>query len=279
MTDAGAPKGWLASNLANWEERTALHFEAEEYDLTPLRAGQGALFSIEERELPAIKGKRVLHLQCHFGRDSLVLAQRGVQVVGVDFSPTAIARAQELAAELGLQEQAAFHECNLYDAPDVVPGAGTFDLVFVTWGTIGWLPDIEGWAQVVAHFLAPGGQLYFADAHPFPLVFDDGAPPLADGFPGLYAPYMGPALFVDENPEDYTGDNAALAGTDYWWDHQLSEVLNALLTAGLRVEWMHEHDAIPWPIFKSLVKGEDGMFRWPDKPWLPLSYSILAQKP
>ena len=85
MTDA--PKGWLASNLANWEERTALHFEAEEYDLTPLRAGQGALFSIEERELPAIKGKRVLHLQCHFGRDSLVLAQRGAQVVGVDSRP------------------------------------------------------------------------------------------------------------------------------------------------------------------------------------------------
>ena len=278
MNDA-PPDGWLDANLANWEERAALHFDAKEYDLTALREGRGRLYSIEEAELPDIGGCRVLHLQCHFGRDSLVFAQRGAHVCGVDFSPTAIAKAKEIAAEIGLTERADFFECNLYDAPKVVPGAGEFDLVFVTWGTIGWLPDVQQWAQIIAHFLKPGGQLYFADAHPFSLVFDDAAPPMTEGFPGLYAPYMGAPLMIDSQAVDYTGENAALGGVDHWWDHRLSDVIGAMIGAGLHIRWMHEHGAIPWPMFKQLVKGDDEMFHWPDKPWLPLSYSILAEKP
>jgi SAM-dependent methyltransferase len=122
-----------------------------------LRA-RGRLNPIEEAEIGPFEGRRVLHLQCHFGRDSLILASRGATVVGLDFSKPAIATARELAAELGLTERARFVEADLYDAPSAIPEPGAFDLVFVTWGAINWLPDIQGWAEIVAHFLKPAGR-------------------------------------------------------------------------------------------------------------------------
>jgi SAM-dependent methyltransferase len=128
----------------------------------------------------------VLHLQCHFGKDSLVLAGRGAEVTGLDFSGLAVETARSLAAELGLA--ARFVQADLYDAPAAIPGPASFDLVYTTWGTITWLPDLAGWARVVAHFLRPGGALYFADAHPAVLVFDDMAGVDAGGRHGWFMP-------------------------------------------------------------------------------------------
>ena len=142
-----AEQDWRRANRANWDERVAIHLGADCYDLGPLRAGAGRLNPIEEAELGPVEGLRVLHLQCHFGRDSLILAQRGARVVGLDFSEPAIAAARELAAELGLTELARFVVADLYDAPRAIPEPGAFDLVFVTWGAINWLPDIQRWAH------------------------------------------------------------------------------------------------------------------------------------
>ena len=154
-------------NRANWDERTTVHLgRGSDYDLAALRSGSGRLHPIEEAELGDVRGLRVLHLQCHFGVDTLKLAHRGATVVGLDFSATAIEAARKLAIELGLAGSARFVLADLYDAPAAIPEPASFDRVFVTWGATCWLPDIRRWAAIVASFLKSGGRLYYADAHP-----------------------------------------------------------------------------------------------------------------
>jgi SAM-dependent methyltransferase len=274
-----APADWRAANRANWDERVQVHLGTSGYDLAPLRAGHGRLNAIEEAELGSVKGLRVLHLQCHFGRDTLTLAQRGAEVVGLDFSAPAVAKARELAAELSLESRARFVEADLYDAVAAVPEPHAFDLVFVTWGAITWLPDIRRWAEIVAHFLKPGGGLYLAEGHPAALVFDDSRR-LADGNPGYFLPYFQSEPLVTEDPTDYADRTARLKSTrQYNWMHPLGSTVTALLDAGLRLNWLREHDAVAWRMFDALVEGSDGLFRWPDKPWLPLSFSLHATRP
>jgi len=151
-------------NRRNWDERAAIHARdtAGDYMLDRFRAGEDALHAIEAAELGDISGKRVLHLQCHIGRDTLCLVRRGATATGLDFSSAALSVARRLSDETGLK--ADFVEGTVYQAPDLTPGP--FDLVFTTWGTICWLPDVKKWAKVIASVLAPGGELYFADAHP-----------------------------------------------------------------------------------------------------------------
>lgn len=269
---------WRQANLANWEERVDIHLGPRGYDLTGLRAGQGRLNAIEEAELGPVAGKRVMHLQCHFGADTLTLAQRGAQVVGLDFSPRAIAAARSLASELGLADRARFVEADLYDAPAAIAEPQGFDLVYVTWGALCWLPDVRGWAQVAAYFVKPGGAVYLAEGHPAALVLDDSTPG-ADGRPGFHAPYfLGEALVLDE-PGDYADPEARLTNTrTHEFIHPVADVVTGLIEAGLTLDWLHEHDSVPWRMFTSLRRDADGMFRWPDRPWLPLSFSLRASR-
>jgi SAM-dependent methyltransferase len=275
----GPDPEWRSVNRANWDERVAIHLGADFYDLGPLRAGQGRLNPIEEAELGPVEGRRVLHLQCHFGRDSLILAQRGAEVVGLDFSGPAIAAARELATELGLGERARFVEADLYDAQAAIAEPGAFDLVFVTWGAINWLPDIRRWAEIVAWFLRPGGALYLAEGHPAALVLDDAAPRHGD-MPGWFVPYFHPEPLVLDDPRDYADATARLRNArTYEWLHPLGGVVTALLAAGLTLRWLHEHEAVPWRMFEVLVEDLSGMCRWPERPWLPLAYSLRAERP
>jgi SAM-dependent methyltransferase len=270
---------WRRANRANWDERVAIHLAAEGYEPDSLRAGRGRLNPIEEAELGPVADRRVLHLQCHFGRDTLTLAQRGARVVGLDFSGPAIAAARRLAAELGLAKRARFVEADLYDAPTAIPEPGAFDLVFVTWGAINWLPDIRRWAEIVAWFLAPGGTLYLAEGHPAALVLDDDAPGHGD-MPGWHASYFLREPRVWDNPCDYADETARLCNArTYEWIHPLGEVVTSLLGAGLTLRWLHEHESVPWRMFKLLTRDGFGMYRWPDRPWLPLAFSLRAERP
>lgn len=284
MTSAEGPSlsdgEWLEANRRNWDERVPLHLASEFYDQSRLRDGHGQLYPIEEAELSALfpeglAGMRVLHLQCHFGADSLVLAQRGASVVGIDFSKPAVVAARELAAEVGLADRARFVHANVYDARHVLPEPGSFDVVYTTWGTIGWLPDVVEWARIVAWFLAPGGTLYFADGHPTAYVFDGEA---QNGFPTFVYPYNtdGEADIV-EDASDYADESAALTATrTFEWMHPLGETITALIDAGLAVRYVHEHYEVPWKIFDGAVPTREGLFGWPDKKWLPLGVSIAA---
>ena len=269
---------WKAINRAHWDEMVALHLGPRGYDLTSLRAGRGRFNAIEEAELWPVDGNRILHLQCHFGSDSLKLAQRGATVVGLDFSAPAIDAARRLAGELGLADRARFVHADLYDAPAAIPEKAAFDMVFVTWGAIHWLPDIDRWAQIVCHFLKPGGSLYLAEGHPAAMVFDDAAM-LPDGRPGYFAPYFSREPVVMQEAHDYVDETTTAANaTTYTWVHPLGDVISALLKAGMTLDWLHEHDAVTWHMFDVLIKDADGLWRWPDKPWLPLAFSLRATR-
>src|SRR5438874_6725826 len=219
---------WHRVNRANWDERVGVHIGPGGYDLSELRAGRGKLNAIEETELPPVEGRRILHLQCHFGADSLTLAQRGAEVVGLDFSAPAIAGASGLASVLGLAERARFVEADLYDASKAVPQPHGFDLVFVTWGAICWLPDVKRWSEIAVAMLRPGGSLYLADAHPAAYVFDD-AVRGADGMPGWFAPYFAPTPVVLDEARDYIDTEARLVNaTTYTWVHPLGAIVSSL---------------------------------------------------
>lgn len=296
MAQSDSPE-WARLNRAHWDEKVPLHVASEFYDLAPLRAGEGRLYPIEEAELPRIvpagwHGLRVLHLQCHFGADSLVLAQRGATVVGLDFSMPAVRQARALATELGLDDRSRFICADLYDARHALPEPESFDVVYTTWGTIGWLPDIVEWARIIAWFLKPGGRLYFADGHPAAFVFDDpradepGADEpaaLLDGGPARFpAPRFGyferEPLALDE-PGDYADPDAELAHSrTVEWMHPLGETLTALVDAGLGIDFVSEHDAVPWQMFSVLEPRGDGLWGWPGTSWLPLGMSLGATR-
>src|SRR5690242_19495257 len=147
---------WRRANRANWDERVPLHLNSTlHYDQTRLRAGQGRLDPIAAEVLGPFDGLRVLHLQCHFGMDTLALAQHGAEVVGVDFSAPAVDAARGLARELGLAGRARFVISDVYESPAALAEPASFDRVFVSWGALCWLPDMRAWARVVASYLKP----------------------------------------------------------------------------------------------------------------------------
>jgi SAM-dependent methyltransferase len=272
---------WRALNLANWNERTPVHLGPRGYDRSSHRAGRGRLDAIVEAELGPVSGLRILHLQCHVGDDSIALAQAGAaEVVGVDFSPPAIEAARAFAAECGVAN-ARFVLSDVYAAPDALPGeAASFDLVFVTWGAIGWLPDIAAWARVVAHFLRPGGALYFAEAHPSALVFDGVARGGEDPRPDWLVPYFERAARVFDDPTDYADPEARLANSrTVQFLHPLSDILGALHAAGLRLDWLQEHPRLTWALFPFLIRDTDRLWTWPREAWLPLALSLRATRP
>jgi len=265
----------IAINLLNWEERVAIHARdiTGDYMLDRFRAGEDALHTIEAAELGDISGKRVLHLQCHLGRDTLCLARRGAIVTGLDFSGAALAVARRLSKETGLK--ANFVQGTVERAADLTPGP--FDLVFTTWGTICWLPDMQLWAKVIASVLASDGELYFADAHPAFSVLEDSGGKLVPTY-DFQTPADKPLQFVNETT--YTGDPTALSHqSTREWIHSLSAVLGGLIDAGLSITMFREHDVLPWQGLPILVPTSDRMWRLPKGyPRIPLSYSVRAKK-
>jgi len=268
---------WLAVNRANWDESVAAHLSHPSYDLEPLRAGRGRLYPIEAGELGDVSGLRLLHLQCHFGRDSLTLAQQGAHVVGVDFSPEAVTTASALAAELGLSDRARFVCADVHDTLRALADEASFDVVFTTWGVLMWLPDLTRWAEIVAGMLKPGGWLYMAEAHPAAMVLGDSG---VSGrrLPEAMTPYFAREAMTLDSPGGYANDRPLDNARTYEWLHGLGDIVSALSGAGLRIDWLHEHDAVAWPLFNGLVEGDDGLSRWPETAWLPLSFSLKASK-
>jgi SAM-dependent methyltransferase len=266
---------FIAANRRNWDERVPIlrRDRTGFYAVERFLAGEKRLHAIEPGELGDVAGKRLIHLQCHFGLDTLILARHGAIVTGLDFSCVAIEEARLLAARTGLAAE--FVCANVYYAREAV--AGDFDIAYVTWGTICWLPDLAGWAQTIASLLAPGGYLYFADAHPNMLILEERDGRLVHEYP-IDTPAERPLVFNEAHT--YSDDTTPLAATrPYEWIHSLSRIIGALLGAGLTLDFLHEHPALPWPLFPMCVRGEDGMWRLPDSvPAFPLSVSLRARE-
>ena len=267
---------FIEANLRNWDERAQLHATdvTGRYRIDELIAGNSVLHGIEAGEIGDITGRRIAHLQCHIGLDTISLAHLGAEVSGLDFSPVALKAARDIAGRAGRDVR--FVEADVYDAPAVL--GETYDMVFVTWGAINWLPDIHRWARIVSALLEPGGTLYLAETHPWALCLED-----KDGTIIPYydwrTPCERPIAFDDT--ATYTGDPRPLKQTrSYAWHHPLSEIIAALGEAGLGLNWLHEHEELPYHLFPNMVpSGSTGLYRLPDGfPRLALSFSLQAMK-
>lgn len=257
------------TNRKTWNKKVAIHAASHFYDMEAFKAGKSSLNSYELNALGDVSGRSLLHLQCHFGQDTLSWARLGANCTGVDISEEGIKLAKSLNKELGLDTQ--FVCCNVLDTSKHI--SQTFDIVFTSYGTIGWLPDLKPWAQMISERLNPGGTFYIIDFHPIAWMFDYTVSP-----PELKYGYHQKEAIYEEYEGTYAEDGTTkMLSKEYGWNHSLSEVVNALIHAGLTIECLNEYDASPYDVFPDLVKNEDGLFELKEKLY-PLLFEIKVTK-
>jgi SAM-dependent methyltransferase len=265
------------ANRQMWNTWTPYHVASKFYGVEEFkkkgrrsRAGADAL---EIAAVGDVTGRSLLHLQCHFGLDTLSWARRGAVVTGVDFSEEAIDAARALAAELGIQ--ATFVHSDIYELPGRLDGA--FDIVFTSHGILCWLDDLRAWAQVIAHFLRPGGRFHLIEQHPFATIFDDEA---ADqGFHPRFPYFYEPEPFRSEDDGSYADREAPFRSVTYQWSHSIGEIVNSLIGAGLRIESLDEYPFLGWARFPWMEERADGFWELPPAQRnLPLLLAIKASK-
>lgn len=274
MNDTDRFEDFFATNRRNWDERVGVHLTDTSgiYRLDNFRKGEDSLGPIEGTEIGDVTGKRLLHLQCHFGLDSISLERRGADVTALDFSNAAVSAARELAAEVGSNVR--FVEANVYDAPAAVGGG--FDIVFSSWGAIGWLPDIQNWAKVVAEVLAPGGIVYLAEGHPTLFLVEERDRSLEITYDWSTPPSE---PIVEVYDDTYAGDGRKIVNqTTYGWNHSFSSIFAALASAGLSLRLFHEHDMIPWRAFPSMERKGRMYVQGRGQKKIPLAFSVMAER-
>jgi len=227
-----------------WNQKVAIHLNTELYGMDSFMAGRNSLDEATLELLGDVKGKSVLHLQCHFGQDSLSLARMGAKVTAIDLSDAGIKKARELNAELNLDVE--FICCNVYDLKDHLEQK--FDIVYTSFGTIVWLPDLTKWADIIRHFLAKNGKFVFLDFHPVVDMLNWDTHAFEYGYFNPKKPY------IETNQGTYADKNADVNLTECFWSHSLAEVVQALLDQELRLESMSEYDYSPYNVFGEMVK-------------------------
>ncbi len=262
------PTDYLQKNKESWNQRTDFHLKSEFYGQEAFMQGKNSLNEIELSLLGDISGKSILHLQCHFGQDSLSFARMGAQVTGVDLSDHAIDTALRLNEELKLQ--ARFICCNIYDLPAHLEG--TFDIVYASYGTIVWLPDLQKWADIISRYLKPGGKFVFVEFHPTALMFDD-------DFTSITYRYFNSGPIFHTESGTYADRSATMVKENITWNHSLGEVIGSLIQSKLRLNHFEEYDYSPYNCFKQTEKLGERKFRIKhlgDK--IPMVYSVVAEK-
>lgn len=289
---------WRESNRSIWDQRVPAHVRSDFYDVDGFRAGRPVIQSFEVDELGALGDLELVHLQCHFGLDTLDLARQHptLRVTGLDFSAPAIDAARALAGEIGVAARARFVHAEVADAVSVL-GAGAFDVVYTGKGSLNWLPDLGEWASVVHGLLKPGGRLYLVEFHPVASVLGEESPePVLDYFstepvvaarPLTYAFPDGPGLSprtesAHEGASPAPGEGEADLGGHglaYEWIHPLGSVVTALIRAGMVIRFLHEWPFTTWRPYRGLVSYGAGAWTWPGPGTLPLQYSLRAERP
>ena len=250
-----------------WDGWTKIHAESGFYDLKGFKDGKSTLKSVEIEELGDVSGKSMLHLQCHFGLDTLSWAQRGVHVTGVDFSEKAISLARSLSNELNIPAE--FICSDIFELPKVLDRR--FDIVFTSYGILAWLYDLNRWAKVVANYLEPGGTFYIVEFHPFLNVLCDKGETIEDSY------------FHNDKPMkcneqgSYAEPDADFSHTCYVWGHGLGDVITSLISVGLKLEFVHEFAYSAYNFLPFFEESEQGCYVLKGRPnTIPLMFSIRA---
>ncbi len=261
-------QNYLEINRHSWNNRVDAHLRSEFYDLKGFMNGKTSLNEIEINLLGDIKGKSILHLQCHFGQDSISLSRLGAKVTGVDLSDKAIESAREIARETNSDTR--FICCDVYDLTNHLDEK--FDVVFTSYGTIGWLPDLDRWAKIISSFLKPNGQFVFVEFHPVLWMFDD-------NFKKIEYRYFNSGAIIETEKGTYANKDADISQSNVTWNHGLGEVLSSLINHQLEINSLEEFDYSPYNCFSETVEIEPKKFRikhLDDK--IPMVFSIKATR-
>ncbi len=259
-------ENYIDVNKIAWNQKVQTHFDSDFYDVEGFKKGKNVLTPIELPLLGDIQSKKILHLQCHFGMDSICLARMGAEVVGVDFSEEAIQTATQLANEENAN--ARFICSDIYSLDQNLDEK--FDIVFTTYGTIGWLEDLDQWAKIVSHFIKPGGKFIFAEFHPVVWMF-------SDQFDSIEFPYFKSDPIIENQTGTYANRDADISTQMISWNHSLGEVLSALLKNNIQIVDFQEYDYSPYNCLLNLEEFEPGKFRilhFENK--IPMVYSIVG---
>jgi ubiquinone/menaquinone biosynthesis C-methylase UbiE len=259
---------YIEKNKLSWNSRTDYHIKSDFYDLEGFLKGTTSLNDIELKLLGEVKGKSILHLQCHFGQDTISLGRLGAQVTGVDLSDKAIKQATMLAEKTNVK--ADFICCDLYELPQHLNQQ--FDMVYTSYGTIGWLPDLNKWGALISRFLKPGGKFVFVEFHPVVWMFDD-------NFDKIGYNYFNTGAIVETESGTYADRNAPIKAEYVCWNHGMSEVVNSLIKNGLALNSLDEFDYSPYNCFRETVEVEKKKYRikhLDNK--IPMVYALVATK-
>ncbi len=259
---------YLKANKALWNQKTTIHEHSDFYQMPAFLEGATSLKAIELALLGDVKGKKILHLQCHFGQDTISLARMGAQVTGLDLSDKSIDKAKELAKALGVDVH--FVCCDIFEADQFIEDQ--FDMIFTSYGTISWLPTLDRWGQIIQHFLKPNGQLIFVEFHPFIWTLDDAT------LTKITYSYFNLEPIIETISSSYTDGPTHAPMTSYCWNHSLSEVFQALMANGLSIENFQEYKTSPYNCFPNTVALDKGYQIKGMENKLPMVYSILAKK-
>lgn len=259
---------YTAINKSTWNDKVDVHMASDFYDMDGFLSGKSSLNAIELELLGDVFGKKILHLQCHFGQDTLSLSRMGAEVTGIDFSEKAIEKARALTQTLNLKAQ--FVCCDIYDTLNYIHEK--FDLVFTSYGTIGWFPDLNKWAEVISKALRPGGQFIMADFHPVVWMFDN-------DFKGVLYHYFNTEAIIEEESGTYADREAAISNQTITWNHPTSELINALISNGLELNCFNEHDYSPYNCFNETEEFAPQKYRIKHlENKIPMVYSLSATK-
>lgn len=259
---------YININKQTWNNKTDVHIASEFYDMKSFLDGKSTLNTIELELLGDIKGKSVLHLQCHFGQDTMTLTRMGGKVTGVDLSDKAIERAKEFTAQLSLDTT--FVCCDIYDTPKYIDEK--FDIVFTSYGTIGWLPDLDKCANIVSQFLKPDCKFIMADFHPVVWMYDN-------DFAAVFYNYFNVEPIIEDESGTYADRYSEIEAKTIGWNHPISEILNALINSALEINCFNEYDYSPYNCFNETEEFEPNKFRikrFENK--IPMVYAIKASK-
>ena len=259
---------YFETNKDTWNKKVSIHAKSDMYQMESFKNGETSLMPYELKALGDVSSKSLLHLQCHFGQDTLSWSRMGAKCVGVDLSDEGVKLARQLNEELGLDAE--FVCCNVLETSKHV--SKTFDIVFTSYGTIGWLPDLRSWAKMIAERLKVGGTFYIVEFHPILWMFD-----YVDGKPKMKYHYNQEEVIYEEYEGTYADQSSKMVSKEYGWNHGLAEVVNALIEAGLQIEYLNEYDESPYDVFPDLIKLDNGMYKMKNQ-LFPMIFEIKATK-